>query len=171
MEIILVIIFIAAMGFVLVFTIYFGMKDRLAVNNTVKETGVTIERPKHFLRQHHIFTTSTDIYNDIYSVIDKEMLSRVSIACGVTSDKTKYKFTCTTFKSGFISYLNRLKDQNDGKYRYVYYIDHMDNPGNIIVEKTGNILLTEIEKAFVKLDESTEIKRELGDYKTKTKLF
>ena len=47
----------------------------------------------------------------------------------------------------------------------------MDNPGNIIVEKTGNILLTEIEKAFVKLDESTEIKRELGDYKTKTKLF
>lgn len=143
------------------------------VKSAAEEKGKVIDRPKHFWRQHHIFMTTKDIYKDFDTVLDKEFLSELGMGGGESKDGTSYVFFNEQFK-GFKSYLSKVEDNGDGKYRYVFYVDEVggsDGADGLYNEKILNVLLTEIEKTFVKLDENTEIKRELGKYDPKKAPF
>lgn len=144
---------------ILIIAIFLKQKEKVELTNT----GKIKERSNHFMRQEHTFSTNIQTLQELYSVLDLEAIRSRNVEMFSLEDNRGIQFKYSQGKHEFIAYL--VYEEN-GKITFF-----VDKTRNDINPNDLNVILTAIEKAIYSLDENTTVKRELIDYKHKTKLF
>ncbi|MCL2662978.1 MAG: hypothetical protein FWE83_06565 [Oscillospiraceae bacterium] len=135
--------------------------------------GHATDRDKVFFRQQHRFTTGVASIAEVAAALDMNVLTERKVSVDKTSEAH-----AIIFRNGgmgafapFVSVLERNGTEGD-KFRYNYQIESSQTTssgGDDVI--SANIILTQVEKAFLRLDSSTEVERIAVKYKTKTKWF
>ncbi len=147
-----VIVIVVAIG-VLILGVVIAKKKQ---DNAIA-SGEIIQREKSFFRQSHIFTTNVASVNDLYSAMDLGVFSRRGIECTVVSEN-KLRFQKKAFGIGMTAELNYCGNDN-GRNIFRYVVVSYKERDGMDASLYDNIALTAVEKAFLKLDNTTSVER------------
>jgi len=133
------------------------------------DSGKIIERGKDYIKQAHFFTTKTASLADVGNAMDKTVLAEQNISLEPDYTKNVIVFRYANIAGMFIATLRFMGEENE-QYKYRFQIDRWQGKnGAFPHEYTGNVLLTAVEKAFMKLDGTTAVERVMASYTQKTK--
>lgn len=169
MEAVSVLVILAGVG-LLVFLIY---RNKQNMNQTIA-SGKAKQRDKDFYKQEHYFTCSIGDITSIGNVIDRNILSEYSISFEPKYEAGVIVFHNNSLGGSFGAALRYIGTDESGLHRYKFQIEAWKEGQTGFSYKDfigGNVLLTDIEKSFLKLDEETKISRKYATYKSKTKFI
>ncbi|MCL2354308.1 MAG: hypothetical protein FWC68_00110 [Oscillospiraceae bacterium] len=132
-----------------------------------------IDRPNKFFEQEHIFITKIKTLSKIGEVIDKNVLNEYKISFEPNYEHHAIVFKnhaiSGTFGAGIILVGNEKK-----LFKYKFQIEAWNTVRGALGRPDlygANILLTAVERAFLKLDPDTEVIRKKAIYMKKPRLF
>jgi len=138
------------------------------------DAGHAAERQGDFFKQRHTFTTKTGNISEIINALDMSVLDEKKVSVDTSSEPGIVIFRNGGFIGGnapFVSVLEGSGNTGD-LFRYDYQIESWSQGSKSGVDTfSANVILTQIEKAFLKLDSSTEVERVAATYKSKTRIF
>ena len=149
------------------------LKDEGLITGVEKE-GLYREGEKQWLRQGSLFQTRIAKLSEVFQVINWELLKGQNISWEDHKGYIVFKVGRVNDKGTLVSILQTQVSTNvPGAFEYLY--KNMSwTEANIVFRDDligGDLILTEITRAFLQLDPQTTITRVLGDeYKT-TKTF
>ena len=137
----------------------------------LSEKGRYVERGNAFFKQGHFFYTKTDDFSAIAETIDKNALLEEKISFEPNIEQNQIVFHNKVNFGTFGARLRGLgQREQDGLNSYLFQIEAWRDGQYGITRQdifNANILLTLIEKAFLKLDPATEVQRTAAEYKSK----
>lgn len=158
---------IGAIIYGIIFYLNASKKNKLKTENKI------IDRDAIFFKREHFFETSTSSLREIGEAIDKSVLSSESISFEPNYEHGIIVFhnnvAYGTFGAGL-----RAMGNADGVYRYSFKIDAWRETNGAITRQdffNANVLLTTIEKAFLRLDPQTKVSDQATKITSKHKLF
>lgn len=141
--------------------------------NKLKAENKIINRDTNFFKREHFFETSISSLREIGDAIDKGVLRSETI-----SFEPDYAHEIIIFHNnvsfGTFGAALRTKETKDGLYRYSFRMDAWRERNKEISRQdffNANVLLTAIEKAFLKLDPQTQVSDRVFEITTKHELF
>lgn len=146
---------------------------RASRKNTLKAENKIIDRDAIFFKREHLFETSVSSLREIGNAIDKEILSSETISFEPNYERGIIIFHNNVSFGTFGAAL-RAEGARDGIYRYSFKIDAWREGNTGINGKdyfNANVLLTTIEKAFLKLDPQTKVSDQAAKITSKHSLF
>lgn len=135
--------------------------------------GLIIDRDNEFYKQAHLFATGIGDFAAIAGAIDKNVLNGQKISFEPFIEQGQVVFQNHISFSSFRARLKTLGLQN-GLYYYQFQVEEWRDGqyGTTRQDIFGaNVLLTAIEKAFLRLDPETSADSIAAAYKTKPRLF
>jgi len=146
-----------------------GLKKKKT--NELASKGRYVERGNEFFRQKHFFFTQVFDFSAIVGAIDKNALGEEKISCepNVRQGQVVFhnKISFGTFDASLVYAEQREKD---GLYTYLFQVEAWREVKHSITRQDllgANVLLTLIEKAFLRLDPETEVQRHAGEHNSK----
>ena len=140
--------------------------------------GHAVERKNEFFKQRHSFTTTVASVSEIAAALDMAVLNERNVI--VESSVTVEKNTAgeKTSDKGIIVFRNTLGSPcvsvlqsagtEGGRFRYDYQVESYKESSRAGPDLISvNVILTQIEKAFMKLDGNTDVERTHAQYKSK----
>lgn len=161
------IIGVAVIGYGLIFYLNASKKDKLKSENKI------IDRDPIFFKREHCFETSVSGLKEIGDAIDKGALSSETISFEPDYERGIIIFHNNVSFGTFGAALRNAGNEN-GIYRYSFKIDAWRERNGGITRQdmfNANVLLTAIEKAFLKLDPQTKVSEQATKIKSKHTLF
>lgn len=162
-----VIIGITAVCYGIIYYLNVSKKNKLKTENKI------IDRDAIFFKREHIFETSVSSLREIGDAIDKSTLGSESISFEPDYEHGIIIFHNTVSFGTFGAAL-RMSETADGIYRYRFKIDAWRETNGGISRQdffNANVLLTAIEKAFLKLDARTRVSDQATTIKSRHSLF
>lgn len=141
--------------------------------NKLKEENKIIERDTIFFKREHFFDTSVSSLIEIGDAIDKGTLSSETISFEPDYEHGIIVFHNNVSFGTFGAALRNVKTAG-GIYRYSFRIDVWREMNGGISRQdffNANVLLTAIEKAFIKLDPQTKVSDQATKITRKHELF
>lgn len=135
--------------------------------------GQIVDRGNNFYKQAHTFTTRTGDFSAIARAIDHYVLGENKITFEPYIEQGQIVFNNRVNFGSFRARLKTLGHQ-DGQYYYQFQVETWSEGQYGMTRQDlfgANILLTAIEKAFLRIDPETGADRMAATYKTKTRLF
>lgn len=158
---------IGAIIYGIIFYLNASKKNKLKAENKI------IDRDAIFFKREHFFETSTSNLREIGEAMDKGVLSSEGISFEPNYEHGIIVFhnnvAYGTFGAGL-----RAAGNADGVYRYSFKIDAWRETNGAITRQdffNANVLLTAIEKAFLRLDPQTKVSDQATKITSKHKLF
>ena len=135
--------------------------------------GLIVERGNGFYKQAHVFGTSIGDFAAIAGAIDKNVLDGQKISFEPFIEQGQVVFQN---RISFGSFRARLKTLglNNGLYHYQFQVEEWRDGQHGTTRQDifgANVLLTAIEKAFLRVDPETRADSIAAAYKTKPRLF
>lgn len=141
-----------------------------SVKGGVIKDGTAIERKDEFFKQKHIFSTNVAALQEVASAMDKSVLEDKKISYELSSGGKQMAYRNHCLGGSFTASLDSVgQNTEDGKNLYIFQVHSWrENKGIAVVDIAGaNVLLTTIERAFLKLDPDTTVRHENAKYKAK----
>ena len=135
--------------------------------------GLIIDRGNGFFKQAHVFATGVGDFAAIAGSIDRNVLNEQKISFEPYIEHGQVLFQNNISFGSFRARLKTLGVQN-GSYHYQFQVEEWRDGqyGTTRQDLFGaNVLLTAIEKAFLRLDPETRSDSIAAAYKTKPALF
>lgn len=164
------IIFAVGIG-VIIYGIIFYLNA--SKKNKLKAENKIIDRDAIFFKREHFFETSTSSLREIGEAIDKSVLSSESISFEPNYEHGIIVFHNNVAYGTFGAGLRAAGDA-DNVYKYSFKIDAWRETNGAITRQdffNANVLLTAIEKAFLRLDPQTKVSDQATKITSKHKLF
>ncbi len=136
-------------------------------------SGDAIARNGDFVLQKHLFTTSVSELSKIGDTINQEILRNHKITYEPDYASGKIVFHNGAFGGSFGAAFRDFGQTEDGKHQYQFQVEAWEGGDKPSYNDhiAANVLLTEIERTLLKLDENAKISRTYAKYKTKPKWF
>lgn len=161
------IIGIAAICYGIIFYLNVSKKNKL------KEENKIIDRDPVFFKREHFFETSVASLKEIGDAVDQGVLNSEGISFEPDYGRGIIIFHNNVSFGTFGAAL-RTAGNADGVYRYSFKIDAWRETNGGITRQdlfNANVLLTAIEKAFLKLDPQTKVSDQASKITRKHSLF
>lgn len=164
------IVFVVGVGAIIYGIIYYL---NISKKNKLKAENKIIDRDAIFFKREHFFETSVSSLREIGEAIDKNVLSSESI-----SFESNYEHGIIVFHNnvayGTFGAGLRAAGNADGVFRYSFKIDAWREMNMGVTRQdsfNANVLLTAIERAFLKLDPQTKVSDQATKITSRHKLF
>lgn len=161
------IIGVSAICFGIIYYLNVSKKNKLMAEDKI------IDRDMGFFKKEHIFETSVTGLKDIGDAIDRGVLSSEGVSFEPDYGRGIIIFHNNVSFGTFGAAL-RAEGSADGVYRYSFKIDAWRETNGGITRQdqfNANVLLTAIEKAFLKLDPQTKVSEQDTIIKSKHTFF
>ena len=137
------------------------------------ESGDAIKRNNDFAMQKHVFTTAISDLTEIGNTMNKGVLTNHKISFEPDYRNGKIVFHNNSFGGSFGAALRDLGVDEEQKHKYQFQVEAWNGSSKPSYNDfiAANVLLTEIERTLLKLDDDTKINRTYAKYKTNTKWF
>ena len=137
-------------------------------NKRLVDEGKIIKRKVSFVETAEIFTLKEADYSKLIPELKAMDISGTGVSWEGYSAKQLVVFRSSHGWSAQLS----LDEDNEDQYKYRFqFTKWQTRKGAIWRIDTMNMLLTSIEKAFLRLDSSTQVETELLKLKTRSKFF
>ena len=159
-----ILIIVAIIAVVIGVTI--GLKQRGKINELLEE-GRMIKRDISFVETAELFTLATVSFDGLIEAVKKMDLSGTGVSIDSNSTKQALLFKST----GWSAQLYRMEEDGDKSIYCFSFLNWRTYRGIPQDHIQMNILLTEIEKAFLRIDPNTQVQTSKLKLNTKTSFF
>ena len=141
--------------------------------NALQSKGITVKRPYNFYKQSNLFCTSVDSLARVNDAMEKMLLREGRIAWEYRPQQNTIVFANDGALGSFSSSRRAMGYSSErGAYLYQYQLRKWTsgrNTGISVSDHTAaGLVLSVLERAFLKLDYDASVERSFAEFKVKT---